>query len=73
MGQDDCRKMRVPAEIGTQSASSAPEQARDGGAAAGMEPTISLDQCPYDECEDPILRAIWQNAFVTSRLYGHAS
>jgi hypothetical protein len=72
MGQDDCRKLRAPAGIGMQSASSAPEQARDDGVAAGMEPSISLDHCPYDECEDPILRAIWQNAFVTSRLYGRA-
>jgi len=49
---------------------SASEQARDDGIAAGKEPSGSLDHCPYDECEDPILRAIWQNAFVTSRLYG---
>jgi hypothetical protein len=72
MGQYSCRKSCGPDGLVTQSASSAPEQARNDGVAAGLEPSISLDHCPYDECEDPILRAIWQNGFVTSRLYGQA-
>jgi hypothetical protein len=72
MGQDDCRKPGGRVGVVMQTPSSAPEQARDDGVAAGMEPSISLDHCPYDEREDPILRAIWQDAFVTSRLYGQA-
>jgi hypothetical protein len=72
MGQNYCRKPGGLVGIVMQSTSSAPERARDDGVAAGMEPSISLDHCPYDECEEPILRAIWQDAFVTSRLYGHA-
>lgn len=52
--------------------SNASEQAHVDGVAAGKEPEGRLEHCPYDECTDPILRAIWQNAFVTSRLYGDA-
>jgi hypothetical protein len=72
MGQNNCRKPGGLVGVVIQSTSSAPEQARDDGVAAGMEPSISLDHCPYDEYEDPILRAIWQDAFITSRLYGQA-
>jgi hypothetical protein len=44
-------------------------RARDEGSAMAAEPDGSLDRCPYDEQQDPILRAIWQDAFVTARLY----
>jgi hypothetical protein len=70
MGQNGCRKPGGLVGVVVQSTSRAPEQARDDGVVAGMEPSISLDHCPYDECEDPILWAIWQDVFVTSRLYG---
>lgn len=46
------------------------EQARDQGVASGQAVSGSLEHCPYDEFKDPILRAIWQDAFVTARLYG---
>ncbi len=45
-------------------------RARDEGSAAAKEPDASLDQCPYSEEHDPVLRANWQDAFVMARLYG---
>jgi hypothetical protein len=47
-------------------------KAREEGSAAARAPDGSLDQCPYNEQQDPILRANWQDAFVTARLYGGA-
>jgi hypothetical protein len=46
-------------------------KAREEGSAAAHAPDGNLDQCPYDE-QEPILRANWQDAFVTARLYGGA-
>lgn len=40
------------------------EQAKSAGAKAA-----SLDECPYSADQDPLLRAIWQDAFVTAKLY----
>ena len=40
------------------------------GLAAGKEKEGRLEHCPYDEAQTPVLRAIWQNAFITARLYG---
>jgi hypothetical protein len=51
---------------------SALEKARSEGAAAGEDRTKKLDDCPYGELDDPMFRAIWQDAFATSRLYGDA-
>lgn len=47
-------------------------KAREEGSAAAHEPDGNLDQCPYNEQQDSILRANWQDAFVTARLYGGA-
>jgi hypothetical protein len=47
-------------------------RAREEGSAAAHAPDGSLDQCPYNEQQDPILMANWQDAFVTARLYGGA-
>jgi len=44
--------------------------ARVEGLAAGKDTEGRLEHCPYDEDQTPVLRAIWQNAFVTARLYG---
>lgn len=44
--------------------------ARAEGAAAGKDREARLELCPYDEAQSPVLRAIWQDAFVTARLYG---
>ena len=44
--------------------------ARVEGLAAGKDPEGSLAHCPYDEQHTLFLRAIWQDAFVTARLYG---
>jgi hypothetical protein len=44
--------------------------AQTEGLAAGKTLEGRLEQCPYDEAQSPVLRAIWQNAFVTARLYG---
>ena len=41
------------------------ELARSEGAKAS-----NLDECPYNENNDPVLRAMWQDGFVTSKLYG---
>lgn len=41
------------------------ELARLAGAKAS-----SLEECPYNEDKDPVLRAMWQDGFVTSKLYG---
>jgi hypothetical protein len=40
------------------------------GLAAGKAKEGRLEHCPYDEAQTPVLRAIWQNAFITARLYG---
>jgi len=32
----------------------------------------SLDDCPYSSERDPLLWAIWQDAFVTEKLYQSA-
>jgi len=50
--------------------SSEAEIARNEGVAASNDPDGQLDHCPYDEQRQPLLRAIWQDAFTTSRLYG---
>jgi hypothetical protein len=47
-------------------------KAREEGSAAAHAPDGNLDQCPYNEQQNPILRANWQDAFVTARLYGGA-
>jgi hypothetical protein len=47
-------------------------KAREEGRAAAHAPGGNLDQCPYNEQQNPILRANWQDAFVTARLYGGA-
>jgi len=44
--------------------------AQTEGLAAGKEKEGRLEHCPYDEAQTPVLRAIWQNAFITARLYG---
>ena len=44
--------------------------ARAEGLAAGKDREGRLELCPYDEAQTPVLRAIWQDAFVTARLYG---
>ena len=46
------------------------EIARNEGITAGSDPAGQLAHCPYDEQREPLLRAIWQDAFATSRLYG---
>jgi hypothetical protein len=46
------------------------EKARDDGAATGCKESTTLDLCPYKEEQDPVLRALWQDAFVTARHYG---
>lgn len=46
------------------------EIARSEGISASKDPASQLDHCPYDEQREPLLRAIWQDAFATSRLYG---
>lgn len=50
--------------------SSEAEIARNEGVAASNDPDGQLDHCPYDEQRQLLLRAIWQDAFATSRLYG---
>lgn len=44
-------------------------QASAEGTEAGNKKSGSLDYCPYTEEHDPVLRALWQNAFVTAGLY----
>jgi hypothetical protein len=44
--------------------------ARNEGLAAAKNREGRLEHCPYDEVRNPVLRAIWQDAFVTARLYG---
>ena len=46
------------------------EIARNEGISASKDPASQLDHCPYDEQREPLLRAIWQDAFATARLYG---
>lgn len=46
------------------------ENARNRGIAESRDPDGSLDRCPYDEQGEPLLRAIWQDAFATAKLYG---
>lgn len=45
------------------------ENARNEGKAASRDPAGQLDHYPYDEQREPLLRAIWQDAFATSKLY----
>ena len=45
------------------------EQASAEGTETGNKKSGSLEHCPYTEEHDPVLRALWQNAFVATRLY----
>lgn len=44
-------------------------KARNDGRIAASDPVAHLALCPYDEIRDPVLRAMWQDGFVVTRLY----
>lgn len=46
------------------------ERARAAGASAASSDKLGYDDCPYDEGLEPILRALWQDGFVSTKLYG---
>jgi hypothetical protein len=46
------------------------ERARTAGANAASSEKLGYDDCPYDEDHEPILRAMWQDGFLTTKLYG---
>jgi len=48
-------------------------KARNDGRIAASDPVAYLALCPYDEIRDPVLRAMWQDGFVVTRLYGSES
>ena len=46
------------------------ERARAAGANAASNEQLGYDDCPYDEDHEPVLRAMWQDGFLTTKLYG---
>ena len=46
------------------------ERARTAGVNAASSEKLGYDDCPYDEDHEPILRAMWQDGFLTTKLYG---
>jgi hypothetical protein len=46
------------------------ERARTAGANAASSEKLGYDDCPYDEDHETILRAMWQDGFLTTKLYG---
>ncbi|RYF22516.1 MAG: hypothetical protein EOO77_03930 [Oxalobacteraceae bacterium] len=48
----------------------AADRARNEGVVTSRDPAGRLDHCPYGEHQDPVLRAVWQDAFAASKLYG---
>ena len=46
------------------------ESARAAGANAASNEKLGYDDCPYDEDHEPVLRAMWQDGFLTTKLYG---
>ena len=46
------------------------ERARTAGASAASSENLGYDDCPYDADNEPILRAMWQDGFLTTKLYG---
>jgi len=45
------------------------ERARTADAEAVSSKKLGYDDCHYDEDHEPILRATWQDAFLTTKLY----
>jgi len=45
------------------------EKARAAGASAASS-ELGYDDCPYDGDHELILRAMWQDGFLTTKLYG---
>lgn len=45
-------------------------RARSAGAAAASTGKLQYDDCPYGEAREPILRAMWQDGFLTTKLSG---
>lgn len=46
------------------------EKARAAGVKAASSDNLGYDDCPYDGNDELILRAIWQDGFLTTKLYG---